>query len=63
MRQMNVKFLPQLRLCSVLPVLFELGFAQEVSFRITPPRPIEELRAEVIKEQPPHEQGALSRAF
>jgi zinc D-Ala-D-Ala dipeptidase len=40
-------------------VLFELGFAQEVSFRITPLRPVEELRAEAVKEQPPHEQGTF----
>ena len=55
-----MKFLknPQLRLCSLLLVLLQLGFAQEVSFRITPLRPVEELRAEALKEQP-HEQGAF----
>jgi D-alanyl-D-alanine dipeptidase len=56
---MNMKFLktPQLRLCTVLLVLLQLGFAQEASFRITPLRPVEELRAEALKQQPPHEQG------
>ena len=46
MRGMNMKFLknPQLRRCSLLLVLLQLGFAQEVSFRITPLRPVEELR-------------------
>ena len=36
-----------------------LGNAQQVSFRITPLRPIEELRAEALKEQPPREQGSF----
>ena len=56
-----MKFLnpPQLRLCTVLLVLLQLGFAQEASFRITPLRPVEELRAEALKRQPPHEQGAF----
>jgi zinc D-Ala-D-Ala dipeptidase len=58
---MNTNFLKnlQLRLCSLLLVLLQLGFAQEVSFRITPLRPVEELRAEALKEQPPHEQGTF----
>jgi len=61
LRRMNMKFLktPQLRLCTVLLVLLQLGFAQEASFRITPLRPVEELRAEALKQQPPHEQGAF----
>jgi zinc D-Ala-D-Ala dipeptidase len=46
-------------LCSLLLVLLQLGFAQEVSFRITPLRLVEELRAEAIKEQPAHEQGTF----
>jgi D-alanyl-D-alanine dipeptidase len=54
-----MKFLksPQLRVCSILFVLLQLGLAQEVSFRITPLRPVEELRVEALKEQPPQEQG------
>jgi D-alanyl-D-alanine dipeptidase len=56
-----MKFLksPQLRVCSLLFVLLQLGLAQEVSFRITPLRPVEELRVEALKEQPPQEQGAF----
>jgi zinc D-Ala-D-Ala dipeptidase len=46
-----------LRLCGVFFVLLQLGYAQEASFRITPVRPVEELRAEALREQPPHEQG------
>jgi D-alanyl-D-alanine dipeptidase len=40
-------------------LLLQLGFAQEASFRITPLRPVEELRAEALKAQPPREQGAF----
>jgi len=50
---------PTLRLCSVLLVLLQLGFAQEASFRITPLRPVEELRAEALVAQPPPEQGTF----
>jgi len=50
---------PKLRLCSVLLVLLQLGFAQEASFRITPLRPVEELRAEALVAQPPPEQGTF----
>ena len=59
MKHMN--FLRELhfRLCGLLLVLLQLGFAQEVSFRITPLRPVEELRAEALKEQPPHERGTF----
>jgi zinc D-Ala-D-Ala dipeptidase len=58
---MNMKFLKtlHLRLCTVLLVLLQLGLAQEASFRITPLRPVEELRAEALKQQPPHEPGAF----
>jgi len=34
-------------------------FAQQVSFHITPLRPVEELRAEALKLEPPHEDGAF----
>jgi D-alanyl-D-alanine dipeptidase len=47
------------RLYGLLLLLLQLSFAQEVSFRITPLRPVEELRAEALKEQPPHEQGTF----
>jgi len=47
------------RLCGLLLVLLQLGFAQEVGFRITPLRPVEELRAEALKQQPPREPGTF----
>ena len=47
---------------ALLLALLPLGFAQQVSFRITPLRPVEELRAEALKEQPPHEQGAFLKS-
>jgi zinc D-Ala-D-Ala dipeptidase len=40
-----------------LLLLFQCGFAQEASFRITPLRPVAELRTEALKAQPPREQG------
>src|SRR5438309_5637448 len=48
-----------LRLCGLILVLLQLGSAQEASFRITPQRPVVELRAEALKKQPPHEQGTF----
>src|SRR5690348_11418995 len=48
-----------LRLCGLVLVLLQLGSAQEASFRITPQRPVEELRAEAFKAQPPREQGTF----
>ena len=48
-----------LRLCGLILVLLQLGSAQEASFRITPQRPVEELRAEAFKAQPPREQGTF----
>src|SRR5215469_803096 len=46
----------RIHFCCLL-LLVRLGFAQEASFRITPLRPVEELRAEALKAQPPREQG------
>jgi D-alanyl-D-alanine dipeptidase len=46
------------RMCCVL-LLLQIGNAQQVSFRITPLRPVEELRAEALKESPPREQGTF----
>lgn len=40
----------------LLLVSLPIGIAQQVSFHITPLRPVEELRAEALKAQPPHEQ-------
>jgi D-alanyl-D-alanine dipeptidase len=51
-----------LRLCVLQLALLPLGFAQQVSFRITPLRPIEELRAEALKEQPPREEGTFFKS-
>jgi len=48
-----------LRLCGFLLALLQLGFAQEISFHITPLRPVEQLRTEALKKQPPHEQGTF----
>src|ERR1700735_2876258 len=45
--------------CSFFLVLLQLSSAQQVSFRITPVRPVEEFRAEAIKKQPPQEQGTF----
>ena len=38
------------------------SFAQQVSYHITPLRPIDELRAEALKAQPPHENGNFRKA-
>jgi D-alanyl-D-alanine dipeptidase len=48
-----------LHLCGFLLVLLQPAFAQQVSFHITPLRPVEELRAEALKQHPPVEQGAF----
>jgi D-alanyl-D-alanine dipeptidase len=55
-----MKSLPNLcvRLCGLL-VLLQSGIAQEVSFHITPLHPVQELRVEALKAQPPYEQGAF----
>src|ERR1700691_3609602 len=47
------------RFCGLLFVLLQLGFAQEVSFRITPLHPVEELRADALQAQPPAEPGTF----
>src|SRR5580658_5721250 len=49
----NLRF----RTCALLLVLLQLSFAQEASFRITPLRPVEQLRADALKAQPPPEPG------
>jgi zinc D-Ala-D-Ala dipeptidase len=43
-------------LCCLL-LWLRIGYTQEVSFRITPLRPVPELRAEALRASPPHEQG------
>ena len=47
--------------CCLLLVLLQIGFAQEVSFRIQPLHPIDQLRTEALKEQPPREQGSFRK--
>ena len=56
-RLLPVPCRPVLISFTLILVLFAPGFAQEVSFRITVVRPVEELRADALKEQPPVEQG------
>jgi zinc D-Ala-D-Ala dipeptidase len=45
-----------------LLILLPLACAQETSFRITPLRPVEELRQEALKAQPPREQGDFRKS-
>src|SRR5258708_203453 len=59
MKQTNFMRKLHFRLCGLLLVLLQLGFAQYASYRITPLRPVQELRAEALKEQPPHEHGTF----
>jgi zinc D-Ala-D-Ala dipeptidase len=47
------------RLAVPLLVLLQLGFAQEASFRINPLRPVDELRADALRAQPPREPGTF----
>jgi zinc D-Ala-D-Ala dipeptidase len=54
--------MPDRRLCGLLflyAVLASAVPAQQVSYHITPLRPVDELRAEALKTQPPHEQGSF----
>lgn len=44
-----------------LPMLLQAGTAQQISFHITPLRPVPELRAEALKAQPPQEQGEFRK--
>jgi D-alanyl-D-alanine dipeptidase len=59
MKDMNFMRKLQFCLCGLLLVLLQLGLAQEVSFRITPLRPVEQLRADALKAQPPPEPGTF----
>jgi zinc D-Ala-D-Ala dipeptidase len=46
----------------VLPLLLpQTTLAQQVSFHITPLHPVEELRAEALKDRPPIEQGSFRK--
>jgi zinc D-Ala-D-Ala dipeptidase len=44
-----------------LLLLLPVAYAQEVSFRITPLRPVQELRTEALKASPPQEKGTFRR--
>ncbi|HUN86293.1 MAG TPA: M15 family metallopeptidase [Terracidiphilus sp.] len=48
------------RICCLF-LLLQVSFAQQVSFHITPLRPVPELRAEALKAQPPHETGPFRK--
>lgn len=52
--------LSRIQLCCVI-LLLQVGVAQEASFRITPLRPVEELRREALKAQSPREQGSFDQ--
>jgi D-alanyl-D-alanine dipeptidase len=47
--------------CCCLFFMLQVGFTQQVSFHITPLRPVEELRAEALKAQPPVEEGVFRK--
>jgi zinc D-Ala-D-Ala dipeptidase len=42
--------------------LLPTGYGQEVSFRITPLRPVQELRTEALQASPPREQGTFRKS-
>ncbi|MGO8720962.1 MAG: M15 family metallopeptidase [Acidobacteriaceae bacterium] len=44
-----------------LLLLVPVGFAQQASYRITPLRPVPELRTEALRAQPPHESGKFRK--
>jgi len=55
--------MPNRRFCGLFILLYvalaSTVPAQQVSFRITPLRPVEELRVTALKAQPPHEEGSF----
>src|ERR1700721_1089321 len=53
---------PPLRLLALLLVLAAEACSQQVSFHITPVVPVEQLRAEALKQQPPEEKGPFLKA-
>src|SRR6201996_9060247 len=54
------RFVRYSALC-ILLLWLRLCSAQEVSFRITPLRPVPELRTEALKASPPQEQGSFRK--
>ncbi|HSY00824.1 MAG TPA: M15 family metallopeptidase [Acidobacteriaceae bacterium] len=55
----HVHFWLNVCLCVLLLVSGQSVFAQQVSFRISPVRPVEQLRAEALQAQPPEENGSF----
>ena len=57
--------MPNRRLCGLVLLLYAALVstvpAQQVSYHITPLRPVDELRTEALKAQPPREQGSLRK--
>jgi zinc D-Ala-D-Ala dipeptidase len=51
-----------LRCSCCLLLLLQPSFAQESSFHITPLRPVQELRAEALKAEPPREEGRFRKS-
>ena len=49
-----------IRLCCLF-LLLRIGYAQDVSFRITPLHPVPELRTEALHASPPREQGPFRK--
>jgi len=49
-------------MCCALVTAAQLTYAQQVSFRINPLRPVPELRAEALKASPPREQGTFRKS-
>lgn len=49
-----------IRICCLL-FLLQVSLAQQVSFHITPLRPVPQLRAEALKARPPQEQGTFRK--
>lgn len=47
--------------CCWALLTIHLSYSQEISFRIKPLRPIEELQANALLVQPPHEQGSFRK--
>jgi zinc D-Ala-D-Ala dipeptidase len=58
MRFIGLLLSHRIRFCCFF-LLLQVGLAQEVSFRITPLRPVQELRTEALKASSPHEQGSF----
>src|ERR1700733_452851 len=58
----SMKSLLNRRVFCLLFLLPQPAFVQEVSFRITPLYPVQELRVEALKAEPPREQGRFRKS-